>query len=119
MRAGASASVTLAVTEADTAIALASGEVPVLSTPRVLALIEQAAVDAVRDQIPDGQTSVGARVELDHLRPTRIGATVTATATLVAVDGHRLHFTATVTEGDIEVARALHRRAIVDRARFT
>ncbi len=116
---GANASVTLTVTDADTALALRSGEVRVLSTPRVLALVEEAAVAVVAGQLGAHQTTVGAWVELTHLRPTRVGGTVMAHATLTAVEGCRLEFAVHVDEGDIQVARGRHRRAVVDRAAFT
>jgi fluoroacetyl-CoA thioesterase len=115
---GATATAALVVTDADTALALRSGSVPVLSTPRILALAEEAAVTAVADLLAPGQTTVGAWVELAHLRPTRVGVTVEAHATLVAVNGRRLEFAFHVLEGDIEVARGRHRRAIVDHAAF-
>lgn len=115
---GTSATVTLTVTDADTAIALRSGDVAVLGTPLVVALVEQAAVAVVGPDLAAGRTSVGARVELDHLRPTRVGATVEASATLTAVEGDRLEFRVTVTEGGREVARGRHRRVLVDRDRF-
>ena len=57
------------VTEADTAAAIGSGEVPVLATPRVLALAERATVAAVAGALQAGATTVGTRVELDHLAP--------------------------------------------------
>jgi predicted thioesterase len=118
VEAGTSATVALTVTEADTALALRSGDVPVLGTPRVVALVEQAAVAAVRDQLAPEQTSVGAVVELEHRRPTRVGATIEAQVVLAAVDGTRLEFRFTVTEGGREVARGRHRRVIVDRTGF-
>jgi fluoroacetyl-CoA thioesterase len=116
---GASATVALVVSDADTALALRSGTVPVLSTPRVLALAEEAAVTALADRLPGHQTTVGAWVELWHLRPTRVGATVVAHAVLAAVEGKRLEFTFQVREGDTEVARGRHRRVVVDLAAFT
>ena len=62
------------VTEADTAAAVGSGDVPVLATPRVLALAERATVAAVAGALAAGATMVGARVELDHLAPSPVGA---------------------------------------------
>lgn len=118
MEAGTSAEVSLTVGEEDLATAYRSGEVAVLATPRVLALAEEAAVTAVRGQLAPHQTSVGAWVELAHLRPTRPGATVVAHATLVAVEGRRLEFTFQVTEGEAEVARGRHHRAVVERSGF-
>lgn len=114
-----SASVELVVSDADTAIALGSGTVPVLATPRVVALVEAAACRAVEAGLEPGQTTVGTRIELDHLRPTPVGGHVTAHAELTAVDRARLTFNVHATDGDGQVvARGIHTRAIVDAARF-
>ena len=70
------------VADSDTARALGSGDVAVLGTPRVVALVEQAAVEALQGALPAGTTTVGMRVQLDHLRPTAVGVTVVAYAVL-------------------------------------
>ena len=106
------------VTEADTAVALGSGDVPVLATPRVLALVERASVEAVAGALDAGATTVGARVELEHLRPTVVGATVTVEAVLERVDGRRLEFAVRVSDGERLVARGWVIRVVVDRAAF-
>jgi fluoroacetyl-CoA thioesterase len=80
------------VTDADTAEALGSGDVPVLGTQRVVALCEQATVDAIRPYLGSDQTSVGFRVEITHLSPVLVGRTVVATATLERIEGKRLVF---------------------------
>jgi predicted thioesterase len=109
---------TLIVSEADTAQSLGSGDLPVLGTPRVVALIEEAAVSAAASELEAGQTSVGVLVELQHLAPTRIGATVEAVAELVRSDGRTLEFeVSAVCEGS-EIARGRHHRAVVGRERF-
>lgn len=113
---GATGRATRVVTDAMTAIALGSGDVPVLGTPAVLALIEQAAVTAI--QLPPQETSVGTWAELEHVAPSKVGATVTAVATLTGIDGKTLTFTAEARDGDTLIARAKHRRAIVSRDRF-
>jgi fluoroacetyl-CoA thioesterase len=99
-------------------LALGSGDVPVLGTPAVLALVEQAACAAIGAGLDDGRTSVGSWVELEHLAPSKVGAQVVASAELVKVDGRVLEFTCDVRDGDRVIARARHRRAIVDRDRF-
>ena len=109
---------TMRVTDSDTASAVGSGEVQVLATPRVLALAEAATVAALAGALPDGSTSVGTRVELDHLAPSPVGAEVEATAELVEVAGRRLTFSVSVTQEGREVARGRITRAVVDRARF-
>jgi fluoroacetyl-CoA thioesterase len=106
------------VTEADTAAALGSGLVPALSTPTVLALVERATVGALDGALEAGATTVGARVELDHLLPTPVGATVRVAATLERVEGRRLRFAVEVREGDRLAASGHVTRVIVDRARF-
>ncbi|HEY7101257.1 MAG TPA: hotdog domain-containing protein [Mycobacteriales bacterium] len=113
-----SASVTVTVTEADTARALGSGDVEVLGTPRALALAEAATVRAAAASLAPGQTTVGTRVELDHLAPSPVGATVRADAELVYRSGRRLTFDVRLTQDGREVAAGRVVRAIVDRDRF-
>ncbi|MCI4061578.1 thioesterase [Micromonospora sp. R77] len=115
---GLSARVELTVTDADTAQAVGSGDVPVLGTPRVVALAEAATVAATATRMPPGRTTVGLRVELDHRAPTPVGRTVAATATLAGVDGRRLLFEVTVTDGAETVAAGRIERVLVDRQRF-
>jgi predicted thioesterase len=116
--AGRTASVAMVVTDADTAIALRSGDVPVLGTPRLLALVEEAAVKAVEGAVPAGETTVGMRVQLDHLQPTKVGTRVVADATLERLEGRRLTFTVAVTDQCGLIAVAKVTRVIVDVERF-
>jgi predicted thioesterase len=115
---GAVARVQLTVTDADTAQALGSGDVPVLGTPRVLALAEAATVAATASRLPPGATTVGTRVELDHRSPTPVGHTVVAEARLSKVDGRRLTFEISVRDGTDVVAEGRVERMLVDRHRF-
>lgn len=115
---GRRARVTLTVSHSDTAEALSSGDVPVLASPRVVALAEQASVLAISECLPEGQTSVGAWAELDHLTPTAVGGTVEAESTLLGVHGRRLEFTVIVRQDGEEIARMRHRRVLVNRDRF-
>jgi len=106
------------VAEADTAVALGSGEVPVLGTPRVVGLAEGATVAAVAGALAAGATTVGARVELDHLAPSLVGAELEVEAVLERVDGRRLGFAVQVREGDRVVARGRVTRVLVDAEGF-
>lgn len=115
---GLSAQVQLKVSDADTAQALGSGDVPVLGTPRVLALAEAATVVATARQLPAGATTVGVRVELDHRSPTPVGRTVVAQANLAEVEGRRLVFEVTVHDEDLLIADGRVERILVDRHRF-
>lgn len=115
---GSAAEVALVVDSGDTAIAYRSGDVPVLATPRVLALAEQAAVAAIANQLEAGQTSVGIYVELHHVKATKVGKTVLARAEVTNVSGRGLTYEYTVTEGGETVAYGTHQRVIVDREDF-
>lgn len=115
---GLTARVELTVTDSDTAQALGSGDVPVLGTPRVLALAEAATVACTARQIPGGLTTVGTRAEVEHKAPTPVGRRVTAQATLAKVDGRKLLFDVTVQEGDRVVAEVRVERVLLDRQRF-
>ncbi|MFF4894203.1 thioesterase family protein [Micromonospora chersina] len=115
---GLTARVELTVTDTDTAQAVGSGDVPVLGTPRLLALAEAATVAATATRLPSGSTTVGTRVELEHRAATPVGRTVAARAELVKVDGRRLTFEVIVTDGNEVVATGRVERALVDRQRF-
>jgi predicted thioesterase len=115
---GLDARVELTVTDADTAQALGSGDVPVLGTPRLLALAEAATVAATARHLPGGLTTVGIRAEVEHRAPTPVGRRVTALATLAKVDGRRLCFDVTVHDGADLVADVRVERMLLDRQRF-
>lgn len=115
---GLTARILITVEQGDLATALGSGDVPVLGTPRLLALAEAATVRAVQDHLPPGRTSVGTRVALDHLAASPLGARVAVTAELTEVDGRRLVFTCTAAEGEKILARGTVERTVVDRDRF-
>jgi fluoroacetyl-CoA thioesterase len=106
------------VTEADTAAAVGSGEVPVLATPRVLALAERATVAAVAWVLEAGATTVGTRVELDHLVPSPVGTELEVQAVLERVAGRRLVFAVRLGDGDRPVASGRVTRVVVDSAAF-
>ena len=113
-----SASVTVKVTEADTARALGSGDVDVLGTPRALALAEAATLRAAAASLAPGQTTVGTRVELEHLAPSVVGAELEIAAVLERVAGRRLEFAVRVRDGGRLVARGMVTRVVVDTAAF-
>jgi fluoroacetyl-CoA thioesterase len=115
---GLHAQVELTVGEADTAIAMRSGSVPVLATPRVIALVEEACVGAIAGGLEPGQTSVGMQVQLDHLTPTPVGGHAVAEATLEKSNGRRLSFTVSVSDGRGLIAAGRVTRVVVDEDRF-
>jgi predicted thioesterase len=104
------------VTEADTALALGSGDIPVLATPRLLAWAEAATVAALDGRLDPGTTSVGTRVTIDHRAASAVGESVTITAELVAVEGRQLRFAVTANDGAAATGEIV--RMIVERDRF-
>ena len=115
---GLTATVELSVKEGDTAEALRSGDVPMLATPRVVALAEEATVAALAGHLDDKATTVGQRVQLDHLLPIPVGRTVRAEAKLESCEGRRLVFTFSVNSDRGLVAAGKIHRVIVNRDRF-
>jgi len=101
-----------------TARHLGSGAVAVFATPEMVRLMERAAVQALVDHLAPGQQSVGTLVNVRHLAPTPLGATVTARAELIAVDGRRLTFRVTAHDGQETIGDGTHERALIDLARF-
>jgi fluoroacetyl-CoA thioesterase len=118
VRPGLSAEVTLLVGDADTAVALRSGCVPVLATPRIIALCEEASLAALEPELDPGMTSVGMQVQLDHLAPTAVGHTVAAEATVEKISGRRIIFTVSVNDERGLVAVGRVTRVIVEIERF-
>jgi fluoroacetyl-CoA thioesterase len=106
------------VDESDTAASMNSGDVAVLGTPRIVALCEEASVNALADELAEGQTSVGSRVELAHLAPVAVGSVVRATATLERTEGRRLIFSVSVSDACGLVAAGKVTRVVVDRNHF-
>ena len=118
LEAGLRAEVTLTVTDADTAIALRSGDVPVLGTPRLIALCEEATCAALHGHLEDGRTTVGLRVQLDHNQASLVGVEVRAEATLERVEGNRLTFTVAAHDARGLIAAGRVTRVVVNRQRF-
>ena len=109
----------LQVVERLTAIAIGSGDMPVLATPAMMALMENAAMFAVKDALDEGMTTVGGHIESSHMKPSKPGEKVAATATLVKIDGRKLHFKieARDSEGNV-MGEGTHLRFIVNREKF-
>ena len=108
----------LTVTPAVTAIEMGSGDLPVLATPALLALMENAAMLAVAGHLPEGSTTVGGHIDASHVKPTPTGKTVTATATVTRVEGKKIEFQVTAHCGDVLLGEGKHVRYIVDREKF-
>lgn len=115
---GLTGEATTAVNSDNTALAMGSGTVAVFATPALAALMEAAAVNALRSALDDGQTSVGVHLDLQHLAATPIGMSVRAEARLMTVEGRRLTFRVAAFDGVEQVGVGTHQRVVVDTERF-
>ena len=108
----------LMVTDTVTAIKMGSGDMPVQATPAMMALMENAAMLAVDDELPEGCTTVGGHIESSHLKPSKIGDVVRAVAEVAKVDGKKIEFKVAAYSGDTLLGEGTHLRFIVDREKF-
>jgi predicted thioesterase len=100
------------------AVTAGSGDLEVFATPAMVALMENAAMKAVAAALPDGSTTVGAEMNVTHIKPSGIGSQVSATAVLTAVEGRKLTFTVGASDEDGMIGEGVHIRYVVDRERF-
>ena len=106
----------ITVTDDLTPAHLRQDPIRVLSTPDMIRLVEQTAIDAVQPHLPPGQTTVGTRVDIAHMAATPVGMTVTITVTLTEVDRRRLAFRVEVKDEVDEAGKGTHERFIIDGA---
>ena len=111
-------SVTMTVTENDTALAMKSGSLKVLATPRLVALVEEAASTSAENFLPADYTSVGTSLTVNHVAPTPIGSIVRADVELVEIDGRKLIFKVSAVDNVKEIFNGRHERFIVNREKF-
>ena len=108
----------LTVTESVTAVNIGSGDMPVLATPMMIALMENAAMLAVKNALPEGSTTVGGHIASSHLKPSKVGDVVRAEAEVTNVDGRRISFKVAAYCGDTLLGEGTHLRFVVDREKF-
>ena len=102
----------------DTAKALGSGAVDVFSTPKLVALMEKAALLSVRDYLDEGMDTVGTHLDISHNAATPVGMTVRAESELIEVDRRRLVFSVKAWDETELVGEGTHERFIIDRDKF-
>ena len=111
---GLSAQSRTTVTNENTAAAMGSGDLPVFATPSMVALMENAAAAA----LPAGSTTVGAEMNVTHIKPSGLGAEITATAVLTEVEGRKLTFNVGARDAGGMIGEGVHIRYVVDREKF-
>lgn len=115
---GLSAQSRTQVTAENTAARMGSGDMEVFATPALVALLENAAMKAVAPALAEGQTTVGAEMNCTHIKPSGLGAEITATAVLTAVEGRKLTFNVGARDEGGLIGEGVHIRYVVDRERF-
>lgn len=108
----------MVVRDEDTALTHGTGDVAVLSTPRLLQLMQNATMDALAGNLPEGMMTAGLRINLDHLHGSGIGTTVTSKAILTRLEGRRLIFEAEAHANDRLVGTGRIIRVQIDREQF-
>jgi len=92
---------------------------PVLATPVMIMMMENAALNAIKPHLDPGQSAVGTRVDVEHLAATPVGRTVTAEAIVTKVDGRRIEFLIEAHDGAEKIGTGTHARMVIDLAKFS
>lgn len=109
---------TMIVEEKHLACNVGSGDLPVFATPMMMALMENAAMLCVADELKDGSSTVGGQISSSHLKPTGLGKTVTATAELISAEGRKLKFKVSASDEGGLIGEGEHLRFIIDKEKF-
>lgn len=118
LKKGLAARRTATVTVGNTAATMGSGDLEVFATPAMVALMESAAMTAVADALPEGATTVGAEMNVTHIKPSGLGAEIVATAVLIGAEGRKLTFNVGARDAEGMIGEGVHIRYVVDRRRF-
>ena len=118
MEKGLSFTTTMRVSPEVTAEYIGSGDLAVLATPAMCALMENAAMMAVTSHLEEGQTTVGTALNIEHSRATKVGEIITATAVLTEVNGRELQFNIAARDEVGVIGEGTHTRFIVNREKF-
>lgn len=118
MEIGMSYTASMVVGNNDTALAAGSGSLLVLATPRMIALMEEAAMKCVADSLSASDTTVGTLMNVSHVKASPMGADIRAVAELTAVDGRKLSFSVKAYQGETLIGECTHERFVVNIERF-
>ena len=118
LKIGLSHTSTTTVNNTNTARTYGSGGLDVFATPAMIGLMENAAMTAVENDLPEGSSTVGAHISTSHIKPSKMGAKIKATAVLEEIDGRKLTFKVSACDEDGLIGEGTHIRYIVDIERF-
>lgn len=109
---------TITVEERHLALTVGSGDLPVLATPMMVALMENAAMLCIQPELSEGESTVGSMVSVSHIKPTALGRSVSATATLLSREGRKLTFHVEAHDEDGLIGEGEHVRYIINKEKF-
>lgn len=118
LKIGLSAQSKTVVNTANCALTMGSGDLEVFATPSMIALMENAAMSAVAESLPEGSTTVGTEMNSTHIKASKFGAEIVATAVVTAVEGRKITFNVGARDGESLIGEGTHTRFIVDREKF-
>ena len=118
MNIGDKGTVTVKVTKENCASAIGSGALDVFATPSMIALMENAACEAIKASLQPGESSVGTKVNISHLKASALEDTITATATLTEIDGRRLVFEVVANDSKGIIGEGTHERFVINIEKF-
>ena len=115
---GKSKTVTTKVDKTNTALAVGSGGLEVFGTPMMIALMEKSAYKVLEGCLGEGQTSVGISLNIEHTSASPLGADISATATITAVDGRKVSFDLIASDNKGTIGKGTHERFVIDSEKF-
>lgn len=118
MKIGDKGTVSVKVTKENCASAIGSGALDVFATPSMIALMENAACEAIKASLQPGESSVGTKVNISHLKASALEDTITATATLTEIDGRRLVFEVIANDSKGIIGEGTHERFVINVEKF-
>ena len=116
--AGQTATSTVTVTESNIAKTMKSGSLEVFATPAMCALMEEAAQAAVQPHLEEGEGTVGISLSISHDAPSPMGSTITAKATVTAVEGRKITFAIEASDGIGIIGKGTHERFVINNEKF-
>lgn len=116
--AGQTATATVTVTESNIAKTMKSGSLEVFATPAMCALMEEAAQAAVQPHLEEGEGTVGISLSISHDAPSPMGSTITAKATVTAVEGRKITFNIEASDGVGIIGKGTHERFVINNEKF-
>ena len=106
------------VGEEDTAVSMKSGDLPVYATPALIAFLEYSAKELVRKYLEDNETTVGIKMDLNHIKASKVGAAIRSKAEVIEVNGKKIIFKVEAYEKETLIGFGIHERFVVDRIKF-